>query len=183
MFTFIEASWHGCPHGDSGPNREPQLSSETDLPLAPCPTPPPPPRAWSHLLSSFLDTFQTFQQITMFANWPSGAQERLFIEHWDAAILERPGKKLGECCAQKWYHVAWGRMRLQEQGAKLDLRSGEHQEPPLAASRPPGCVSTSSVKVQTHKGISSWLWGYCPILVDSFSPHMFLGGSSHHGQP
>lgn len=140
MFTFIKATWHGCPLGDTSPIREPQLSSEMDLPLAPCP-PPTPPRTRSRLLSSFLDTFQTFQQITMFAKWPSGAQERLFIEHWDAAILVRPGKKLGQRCAQKWHPVASGRMRLQEQGAKLGLGSGEHQGLPPATSRT--CISTS----------------------------------------
>lgn len=46
--------------------------SEMDMPAAP-------PHGWSHLPSSFLDTFQTFQQITVFANWPSGAQERCYL--------------------------------------------------------------------------------------------------------
>lgn len=76
----------------------------------------------------------------MFANWPSGAQESLFIEHWDAAILERPGKRLGQRCAQEWHPVASERRRLQEPGAKLGLGSGKHRGGGgllLAASRTP----------------------------------------------
>lgn len=73
----------------------------------------------------------------MFANWPSGAQERVFIAHWDAAISEEPGKKLGQCCVQEWHPVASGRMRLQEQGVNLGLGSVQDQRLLPAASRPP----------------------------------------------
>lgn len=133
--TQIKVSWHRCPHGDTGPKREAQLSSEMHLPLASCP-----PHLTPSLVSFVVFIFRhipNFSANYNVANWPSGAQERLFIEHWDAAILERPGKKLGQCWAQELCPVASGRKRLQEQGAKLGLGFGEHQRLPPAASGTP----------------------------------------------
>jgi hypothetical protein len=51
---------------------EAQPASEMDMPVTP-------PRGQAHLPPSFLDTFQSFQQITVFANWLSGAQERCYL--------------------------------------------------------------------------------------------------------
>lgn len=124
-----------------------------------CPVPLPPSPSWSHLPPSFLDTFQTFQQITMFASWPSGAQERLFVAHWDAAIPEKPGKKLGQCRHYEWHPVACGRMALWEQGAKLGLGTAQCPGATSCCFQDPMMHRCKLSQGQDLPQVSSWSWG------------------------
>lgn len=73
MFTFIKATWHGCPLGDTSPNREPQLSSEMDLPLAPCP-PHSTPNLVSFVVFIFrhIPNFSANYNVCQVAVWGSG---------------------------------------------------------------------------------------------------------------
>lgn len=71
-FTFIKPSWHGCPHGDTGPNRGPQLSSEMDLPLAPCPPPHPSLVSFVVFIFRHIPNFSANYNVCQLAVWGSG---------------------------------------------------------------------------------------------------------------
>lgn len=73
-----------------------------------------PAPGWSHLPSSFLDTFKLFSKITVFANWPSGAQERCYLSRALGRHPRAACKKLG----QEWLGVG-----ILHPGDRLELLS------------------------------------------------------------